>query len=273
MAISAVIFLRADAQREQGAQAPVQGAVERGEGLVEQQQESGSTAKARASATRRARPSDNWPGKSPPWPSARTPRAARPERHRSGSARRAADCRRHCATAAGAAPETPCRAVRGGVVIAPENSRSSPAMMRSRLDLAAAGRADKRDDRAVLDAQARSARTPRARRRRPARRPCAKCRSQAPCSRHQLALRSSGRSTKVSARIISADEGQGIGEQKFEVEQLESLVHLEADAIGPAEQFDHQHDLPHQRQAAARGRREKGRELRRDAHGASAASG
>ena len=38
MAISAVIFLRADAPRQQGAQAQMQGAVERGERLVEQHQ-------------------------------------------------------------------------------------------------------------------------------------------------------------------------------------------------------------------------------------------
>src|SRR5262245_46367444 len=40
-------------------------------------------------------------------------------------------------------------------------------------------------------------------------------------------------------------EGEGVGEDLGDVEQLERRADLEADAIGTPEQFDDQHDLPH----------------------------
>ena len=59
-------------------------------------------------------------------------------------------------------------------------------------------------------------------------------------------------------------ERQGVGEQQGDVEQLEGLVDLEADAVRPADQLDDQHDLPHQRQAGAGRGGDVGRELRQD---------
>src|SRR5438105_11058790 len=41
------------------------------------------------------------------------------------------------------------------------------------------------------------------------------------------------------------DEGESIGEDLRHVEQLEGHPDLEADAVGPPEQFNDQHDLPH----------------------------
>src|SRR5260370_40730701 len=43
-------------------------------------------------------------------------------------------------------------------------------------------------------------------------------------------------------------EGQRIGEKKRDIEKLERHAGFEADPVGAAETFDHQHDLPHQRQ-------------------------
>src|SRR3546814_265107 len=57
-----------------------------------------------------------------------------------------------------------------------------------------------------------------------------------------------------------ADEGQGIAEDGGHVEQLEIEVDLEADAVRAAEQLDHQHDLPDQRQAVAAGGGEEGKQ-------------
>src|SRR3546814_632634 len=59
-----------------------------------------------------------------------------------------------------------------------------------------------------------------------------------------------------------ADEGQGIAEDGSHVEQLEIEMNLKADAVGAAEQFHHQYDLPDQRQAGAAGSGDKGKELR-----------
>src|ERR1700683_5507687 len=42
-------------------------------------------------------------------------------------------------------------------------------------------------------------------------------------------------------------EGQGVGEQEWDVEQLEGGIDFEAHAVRPAHQLDHQHDLPHER--------------------------
>src|SRR3984957_19840833 len=56
-------------------------------------------------------------------------------------------------------------------------------------------------------------------------------------------------------------EGQGVGEQERDVEQLEGGIDFEPHAVGPAHQLDHQHDLPHERQARARRRSEIGRKL------------
>src|ERR1700733_1641339 len=56
-------------------------------------------------------------------------------------------------------------------------------------------------------------------------------------------------------------EGQGVGEQERDVEQLEGGIDFEPHAVRPAHQLDHQYDLPHERQPRARGRSEIGREL------------
>src|SRR5580704_19675718 len=58
------------------------------------------------------------------------------------------------------------------------------------------------------------------------------------------------------------DEGNSIGEDAGNVEQLEGDPDFEADAVGPAQQFDDEDDLPHQRQPRARRRGEIGGELR-----------
>ena len=57
-------------------------------------------------------------------------------------------------------------------------------------------------------------------------------------------------------------EGQGIGENRSDVEELEIEMDLEADAVRAAEQFDHQDDLPDQRYARSRGGGEVGLQLR-----------
>src|SRR6185437_14986845 len=46
-------------------------------------------------------------------------------------------------------------------------------------------------------------------------------------------------------------EGQSVGEQKGHVEQLEGGIDFEPDAVRPAHEFDHQHDLPDKREAGA----------------------
>src|SRR5262245_35682173 len=43
------------------------------------------------------------------------------------------------------------------------------------------------------------------------------------------------------------DESQRIGQDARDVEQLKCHADLEPDAVRPPEQFDDQHDLPHQR--------------------------
>src|SRR5450759_2094881 len=58
------------------------------------------------------------------------------------------------------------------------------------------------------------------------------------------------------------NECQRIGKDARHVKQLEGDADLEADAVRPAEQFDDEHDLPDQRQAGARRRRDIGRKLR-----------
>ena len=60
------------------------------------------------------------------------------------------------------------------------------------------------------------------------------------------------------------DERQRVGQDAGDVEQLEIDAELEADPVGAAEQLDHQHDLPDQRQARAGGAGEVGIELRQD---------
>jgi hypothetical protein len=42
------------------------------------------------------------------------------------------------------------------------------------------------------------------------------------------------------------DEGESIGQDARDVEQLERDPDLEADAVGTPEQFDDKHDLPNQ---------------------------
>src|SRR5215471_9403638 len=44
------------------------------------------------------------------------------------------------------------------------------------------------------------------------------------------------------------DEGERIGQDTCHIEQLEGNADLESDPVRPPQQFDHQHDLPHQRQ-------------------------
>src|SRR5580692_6485255 len=58
------------------------------------------------------------------------------------------------------------------------------------------------------------------------------------------------------------DEGNSIGEDAGDVEQLEGGADLEADPVRPPQQFHDQDDLPHQRQARARRRGEIWRQLR-----------
>src|SRR6202158_2806643 len=53
-------------------------------------------------------------------------------------------------------------------------------------------------------------------------------------------------------------EGPRIGEDVGNVEQLERSADLEADAVRSPQQFGDEHDLPHERQAGARGRRNGG---------------
>src|SRR5689334_21478489 len=57
-------------------------------------------------------------------------------------------------------------------------------------------------------------------------------------------------------------EAQRIGEDSCHIEQLERNTDLESDAVRPAQQLDHEDDLPHQREAGARRRREIRQELR-----------
>src|SRR5215831_10730725 len=57
-------------------------------------------------------------------------------------------------------------------------------------------------------------------------------------------------------------EAQRIGEDTCHIEQLERNTDLEPDAVRTAQELDHQHDLPHQRKAGARRRRQIGQELR-----------
>src|ERR1700680_2067591 len=47
------------------------------------------------------------------------------------------------------------------------------------------------------------------------------------------------------------DEGESISQDARNVEQLERDPDLEADAVGPAEEFDDEYNLPDQRQARA----------------------
>src|SRR5215470_5138326 len=58
------------------------------------------------------------------------------------------------------------------------------------------------------------------------------------------------------------DEGESIGQDAGDVEQLEGDPDLETDTVRPPEQFDNEHDLPNQRQAGAGRGSEIGRELR-----------
>ena len=60
------------------------------------------------------------------------------------------------------------------------------------------------------------------------------------------------------------DERQSIGQDSRDVEQLEGNADLKTHAVRPAQQFDDQHDFPHQRQAGPRGRGEIRRQLRQD---------
>ena len=60
------------------------------------------------------------------------------------------------------------------------------------------------------------------------------------------------------------DEGERVGEDQRDIEQLEIDLDLKADAVAPAEQLDHQDDLPDQRQAGARRGEDIRRELRQD---------
>src|SRR5690606_21541990 len=57
-------------------------------------------------------------------------------------------------------------------------------------------------------------------------------------------------------------EGQRVGQDRSDVEELEIEMDLEADAVRAAEQFDHQHDLPDKRYARTRGGGEIGLQLR-----------
>src|SRR5216684_8885319 len=58
------------------------------------------------------------------------------------------------------------------------------------------------------------------------------------------------------------DEGESIGQDARDVEQLERNPDLEADAVRTPEQLHDEHDLPNQRQTGAGGGGEIGRELR-----------
>src|SRR5215471_17887359 len=70
-------------------------------------------------------------------------------------------------------------------------------------------------------------------------------------------------------------EAQGIGENTCHIEELERNTDLESDAVGPSQELDDEDDLPHQRQAGARRRRDVRTELRQDhvAEGAGARHG
>ena len=60
------------------------------------------------------------------------------------------------------------------------------------------------------------------------------------------------------------DEGESIGQDAGDVEQLKGDPDLETDTVRPPEQFDNEHDLLNQRQAGAGRGSEIGRELRQD---------
>src|SRR5918994_5898904 len=60
------------------------------------------------------------------------------------------------------------------------------------------------------------------------------------------------------------DEGDRVGENAGDVEQLEMQPDLKADAARAAKQLGDQHDLPDQREAGAGGRGKIGIELRQD---------
>ena len=63
-------------------------------------------------------------------------------------------------------------------------------------------------------------------------------------------------------RQHDGDEGESIGQDAGDVEQLECDADLETDAVGTSEQLDDEHDLPDQRQAGAGRCRQVRRELR-----------
>src|SRR5215813_12577105 len=60
------------------------------------------------------------------------------------------------------------------------------------------------------------------------------------------------------------DEGESIGQDAGDVEQLKCHPDLEADAVGTPEQLDDEHDFPDQREAGAGGGSEIGRKLRQN---------
>ena len=82
--------------------------------------------------------------------------------------------------------------------------------------------------------------------------------------RHRVAQRSSGCTTTHSIALRDQDEGERVGQDQRDVEQLEIDLNLEADAVAAAEQLDHQDDLPDQRETGASGGEEIRRELRQD---------
>src|SRR5215470_5226526 len=52
-------------------------------------------------------------------------------------------------------------------------------------------------------------------------------------------------------REDDGNEGHRVGQNTRHVEQLECDSDLKPDAVRPAEQFDHKHDLPYQRQTGS----------------------
>ena len=225
---------------------------------------SGSTAKARASATRRARPSESSPGKC----SRCAVEAERCEQRRRASASVASRRREPHVLLDRAPRQQPRllehhaeRAVRGQSHAALEVA-IEPGDDAQQRGLAAARRPDQRADLAVAERERQLAEHAAACRPRRRDRTFARCRPQAGLGTPAGDMSFKRLHQEGFDRQHDGDEGQSIGEDARDVEQLERDPDLEADAVRPAEQLDDQHDLPDQRQAGAGRGREIGRELR-----------
>src|SRR5215831_10748190 len=137
--------------------------------------------------------------------------------------------------------------VPGGRVIAPSKSWSSPATMRSIVVLPQPDGPTKAPTSPWASVKATSdstsARSPAAERK-AFRTMRTSSRSESPTGRASF----KGLHQEGFDRQHDGGEAQRIGEDSCHIEQLERNTDLEPDPIGTPQEFDHQHDLPHQRQ-------------------------